>query len=103
MVTEASNTTEEDYGRKDTTGISGNGGYERKERSQVAERSAAVGEEESQLNAPGCVLGGVGRGDSAAAAQGCEGEVAGDSAAGVAGRGIRAGSTHRTCARCRGD
>ena len=36
----ASNTTEaEDYGRKDTTGISGNGGYERKERSQVAERT----------------------------------------------------------------
>ena len=56
----ASTTTEaEDYGRKDTTGISGNGGYERKERSQVAERSVAVGEEEAQLaNAPGCVLGG---------------------------------------------
>ena len=84
----ASTTTEaEDYGRKDTTGISGIGGYERKERSQVAERSAAVGEEESQLaNAPGCVLGGVGGGDSAAAAQGCEGEVAGDSDIGVAGR-----------------
>ena len=42
----ASTTTEaEDYGRKDSTGISGSGGYEHKERSQVAERSVAVGEE----------------------------------------------------------
>ena len=67
---------------KDTTGISGSGGYERKGRSQVAEWSVAVGEEEAQLaNAPGRVLGGVGRGDSAAAAQGRKREVAGDSAA----------------------
>ena len=42
-----STTTEaEDYERQDTTGISGSGGYERKERSQVAERSVAVREEE---------------------------------------------------------
>ena len=55
----------------------------------MAEWSVAVGEEEAKLaNAPGRVLGGVGRGDSAAAAQGCEGEVAGDSAAGVAGRAL---------------
>ena len=44
--------------------------------------SVAIGEEEAQLaNAPGCVHGGVGRGDSAAAAQGRKREVAGDSAA----------------------
>ncbi len=67
----ASTTTEaEDYGRQDTTGISGSGGYERKGRTQVVERTVAVGgEEEAKLaNAPGCVLGGVGRRDSAVAA-----------------------------------
>ena len=57
----AGTTTEaEDYGRQDTTGISGSGGYERKGRTQVAKRTVAVGEEEAKLaNAPGCVLGGV--------------------------------------------
>ena len=43
----AGTTTEaEDYGRQESTGISGIGGYERKERSEVEERTVAVGEEE---------------------------------------------------------
>ena len=44
----ASTTTEaEDHGRQESTDISGSGGYERKERSQVEERTVAVGEEEA--------------------------------------------------------
>ena len=51
-------------------------GYERKGRSQVAEWFVAVGEEEAKLaNAPGRVLGAMGQGDSAAAAQGRKREV----------------------------
>ena len=43
----------EAYERQDTTGISGSGGHEREKRSQVAERTVAVGEEEAKLaNAP---------------------------------------------------
>ena len=53
----AGTTTEaEDYGKQDTTDISGSGGYERKERTQVAEGTVAVGEEEAKLaNAHGRV------------------------------------------------
>ena len=47
----------EDYGRQDTTGISGSGGYEYEERSQVEERTVAAGGVPRQPILPGASIG----------------------------------------------